>query len=58
MVSATVRLGYIAAVWSWTPMRSLSWAAWLAELKMLPVYELVAERQSKFRNIAQFYTEG
>ena len=30
----------------------------LAELKMLPVYELVAERQSKFRNIAQFYTEG
>ena len=30
MVSVTVRLGYIAAVWSWTPMRSLSCAAWLA----------------------------
>jgi len=30
----------------------------LAELKALPVEELVAVRQAKFRNIAQFYTEG
>jgi acetyl-CoA carboxylase carboxyl transferase subunit alpha len=30
----------------------------LAELKTLPVDVLVAERQKKFRNIAQFYTEG
>jgi acetyl-CoA carboxylase carboxyl transferase subunit alpha len=30
----------------------------LAELKALPVDELVAARQAKFRNIAQFYTEG
>jgi acetyl-CoA carboxylase carboxyl transferase subunit alpha len=30
----------------------------LAELKAMPVDELVAARQAKFRNIAQFYTEG
>jgi acetyl-CoA carboxylase carboxyl transferase subunit alpha len=30
----------------------------LAELKALPVDEMVAARQAKFRNIAQFYTEG
>jgi acetyl-CoA carboxylase carboxyl transferase subunit alpha len=30
----------------------------LAELKAIPVDELVAARQAKFRNIAQFYTEG
>jgi len=30
----------------------------LAELKALPVDVLVAARQAKFRNIAQFYTEG
>jgi acetyl-CoA carboxylase carboxyl transferase subunit alpha len=30
----------------------------LAELKALPVDVLVAARQKKFRNIAQFYTEG
>ncbi|MGA3372375.1 MAG: acetyl-CoA carboxylase carboxyltransferase subunit alpha [Terracidiphilus sp.] len=30
----------------------------LSELKALPVDELVAARQAKFRNIAQFYTEG
>ncbi len=30
----------------------------LAELKALPVDDLVAARQAKFRNIAQFYTEG
>ena len=30
----------------------------LAELKALPVEALVAARQKKFRNIAQFYTEG
>ena len=30
----------------------------LAELKAMPVDALVAARQSKFRNIAQFYTEG
>jgi acetyl-CoA carboxylase carboxyl transferase subunit alpha len=30
----------------------------LAELKALPVETLLAERQRKFRNIAQFYTEG
>jgi acetyl-CoA carboxylase carboxyl transferase subunit alpha len=30
----------------------------LAELKALPIEALVAERQAKFRNIAQFYTEG
>jgi acetyl-CoA carboxylase carboxyl transferase subunit alpha len=29
----------------------------LAELKAKPIDELVAERQRKFRNIAQFYTE-
>ena len=29
----------------------------LAELKTLPVEELLAKRQTKFRNIAQFYTE-
>jgi acetyl-CoA carboxylase carboxyl transferase subunit alpha len=30
----------------------------LAQLKATPVDALVAERQQKFRNIAQFYTEG
>jgi acetyl-CoA carboxylase carboxyl transferase subunit alpha len=30
----------------------------LAELKALPIEALVAARQAKFRNIAQFYTEG
>jgi len=30
----------------------------LAELKALPIDELLARRQKKFRNIAQFYTEG
>jgi acetyl-CoA carboxylase carboxyl transferase subunit alpha len=30
----------------------------LAELKAMPVEALVAARQQKFRNIAQFYTEG
>jgi acetyl-CoA carboxylase carboxyl transferase subunit alpha len=30
----------------------------LAELKSMPVDDLVAARQKKFRNIAQFYTEG
>ena len=30
----------------------------LNELKAVPVEELVARRQQKFRNIAQFYTEG
>jgi acetyl-CoA carboxylase carboxyl transferase subunit alpha len=30
----------------------------LAELKAIPINELVAARQNKFRNIAQFYTEG
>ena len=30
----------------------------LAQLKAMPVNELVAARQAKFRNIAQFYTEG
>jgi acetyl-CoA carboxylase carboxyl transferase subunit alpha len=30
----------------------------LNELKALPIDELVARRQKKFRNIAQFYTEG
>lgn len=30
----------------------------LAELKEIPVDELVAARQQKFRNIARFYTEG
>jgi acetyl-CoA carboxylase carboxyl transferase subunit alpha len=30
----------------------------LAELQALPVDELVAARQAKFRNIGQFYTEG
>ena len=30
----------------------------LAQLKMIPVDALVAARQAKFRNIAQFYTEG
>ncbi|MFZ1085396.1 MAG: acetyl-CoA carboxylase carboxyltransferase subunit alpha [Terracidiphilus sp.] len=30
----------------------------LAELKAIPVGDLVAARQAKFRNIAQFYTEG
>jgi acetyl-CoA carboxylase carboxyl transferase subunit alpha len=29
----------------------------LAELKSLPIDELLARRQKKFRNIAQFYTE-
>jgi len=30
----------------------------LAQLKAAPLDELVAARQAKFRNIAQFYTEG
>jgi acetyl-CoA carboxylase carboxyl transferase subunit alpha len=30
----------------------------LAQLKTMPVNDLVAARQAKFRNIAQFYTEG
>jgi acetyl-CoA carboxylase carboxyl transferase subunit alpha len=30
----------------------------LAELRAVPIEELVAARQKKFRNIAQFYTEG
>jgi acetyl-CoA carboxylase carboxyl transferase subunit alpha len=30
----------------------------LAELKAMPIDALVAARQAKFRNIAQFYTEG
>jgi acetyl-CoA carboxylase carboxyl transferase subunit alpha len=30
----------------------------LAELKSIPIDELVAARQKKFRNMAQFYTEG
>jgi acetyl-CoA carboxylase alpha subunit len=30
----------------------------LAELKATPMDILVAARQQKFRNIAQFYTEG
>jgi acetyl-CoA carboxylase carboxyl transferase subunit alpha len=30
----------------------------LAELKAMPVDAMVAARQLKFRNIAQFYTEG
>jgi acetyl-CoA carboxylase carboxyl transferase subunit alpha len=30
----------------------------LAELKATPIKKLVAARQKKFRNIAQFYTEG
>jgi acetyl-CoA carboxylase carboxyl transferase subunit alpha len=30
----------------------------LAALKSVPIDELVAARQAKFRNIAQFYTEG
>jgi acetyl-CoA carboxylase carboxyl transferase subunit alpha len=30
----------------------------LAELQAMPVDALVAARQAKFRNMAQFYTEG
>jgi acetyl-CoA carboxylase carboxyl transferase subunit alpha len=30
----------------------------LAQLKAIPLDEMVAARQAKFRNIAQFYTEG
>jgi len=30
----------------------------LAEIKAIPIDLLVAARQHKFRNIAQFYTEG
>ena len=30
----------------------------LAELKAIPIDDLVAARQNKFRNIAQYYTEG
>ena len=30
----------------------------LAELKLIPIVSLVAARQQKFRNVAQFYTEG
>ena len=42
------------------PFRSLAGALrrHLAQLKAMPVNELVAARQAKFRNIAQFYTEG
>jgi acetyl-CoA carboxylase carboxyl transferase subunit alpha len=41
-----------------TGMLSEVLKAKLAELKAIPVGELVAARQHKFRNIAQFYTEG
>jgi acetyl-CoA carboxylase carboxyl transferase subunit alpha len=30
----------------------------LAEIKAMPIDELIAARQAKFRNMAQFYTEG
>jgi acetyl-CoA carboxylase carboxyl transferase subunit alpha len=30
----------------------------LAELKSMPIDAMVAARQNKFRNLAQFYTEG
>jgi len=30
----------------------------LAEIKAMPIDDLIAARQAKFRNIAQFYTEG
>jgi acetyl-CoA carboxylase carboxyl transferase subunit alpha len=30
----------------------------LAEIKAVPIDQLVAARQKKFRNMAQFYTEG
>jgi acetyl-CoA carboxylase carboxyl transferase subunit alpha len=30
----------------------------LAELRAMPVGAMIAERQTKFRNIARFYTEG
>jgi len=30
----------------------------LAQLKSIPIEDLVAARQEKFRNIARFYTEG
>jgi acetyl-CoA carboxylase carboxyl transferase subunit alpha len=30
----------------------------LNQLKAIPIDELVAARQKKFRNLAQFYTEG
>ena len=30
----------------------------IAELKAMPLHEMIAARQAKFRNIAQFYTEG
>jgi acetyl-CoA carboxylase carboxyl transferase subunit alpha len=30
----------------------------LSELKAMPLEEMIAARQAKFRNIAQFYTEG
>ena len=30
----------------------------LAALKGMPIETLVTERQAKFRNIAQYYTEG
>jgi len=30
----------------------------LGELKSMPVEAMVTARQKKFRNIAQFYTEG
>ncbi|MGA7830515.1 MAG: acetyl-CoA carboxylase carboxyltransferase subunit alpha [Terracidiphilus sp.] len=41
-----------------TGMLSEVLKAKLAELKAIPVGELVAARQHKFRNIAQFFTEG
>ena len=30
----------------------------LAELKAMPLDDMIAARQAKFRNMAQFYTEG
>jgi acetyl-CoA carboxylase carboxyl transferase subunit alpha len=30
----------------------------LAQLRAVPIQELVAARQQKFRNIAQFYTQS
>jgi acetyl-CoA carboxylase carboxyl transferase subunit alpha len=41
-----------------TGMLSMVLRKHLAALKAIPIDELVAARQAKFRNIAQFYTEG
>jgi acetyl-CoA carboxylase carboxyl transferase subunit alpha len=41
-----------------TGMLSVVLRKHLAALKAIPIDDLVAERQAKFRNIAQFYTEG